>query len=335
MTADPIAELLEAPTRLGEERLGVGEVAALERRPGHVVPRPCLAPLVTEAFEQRHRLAEVGPRRGDRAAEHLGEARGPQGVGEALVVAGPAEDVDGGVELAARRGEVALHVGDGAEPPPSLALGDLVVVGEGALEGVPGVGAGGRELAHVDLGRRPDQQQLPLGLRIRLAEAEGPPGMADGVLGAAGVERRLGGLVQGVHGLAGERAGHAGNTAELADQLGRRGGVMGEVLDLVEVLALLAGQGHRHAGVALGARALGERLVGDLAHDVAAEPPPAAVELEDPVGRQLEHVAAGELLVHRLGELLQGHSSIRSARARRRCRPRPAAPAGAGRGGRR
>ena len=110
---------------------------------------------------------------------------------------------------------------------------------------------------------------------------------------------------------------------------------MGEVLDLVEVLALLGGQGHRHAGVALGAGALGERLVGDLADDVAAEPPPAAVELEDPVGRQLGDVAAGELLVHRRGELLERTSSIRSARARRRCRRRPAATAGAGRDGRR
>ena len=95
--------------------------------------------------------------------------------------------------------------------------------------------------------------------------------------------------------------------AELGDQLGGRGGVVGEVLDLVEVLALLGGEGHRHAGVALRTGALGERLVGDLAHDVAAEPPPAAVELEDPVGRQLADVAGGELLLHRRGELLEGH----------------------------
>ena len=123
--------------------------------------------------------------------------------------------------------------------------------------------------------------------------AERPPGVADGVLGAAGVERRLGGLVEGVHGVTGERAGHPGHPAELGDQLGRRGGVVGEVLDLVEVLALLGGERHRHAGVSLGARALGEGLVGDLAHDVAAEAPPAAVELEDPVGRQLERRRRG------------------------------------------
>ena len=178
-------------------------------------------------------------------------------------------------------------MGDRAEPAARLALGDLVVVGEGALEGVAGVGAGRGELAHVDLGRRPDQQQLALGDRIGLAQRERPPGMADGVLGAAGVERRLGRLVQRVHGVAGERPGHAGNPAELGDQLRRRGGMVGEVLDLVEVLALLGGERHRHPGVALRPGALGERLVGDLADDVAAEPPPAAVELEDPVGRQL------------------------------------------------
>ena len=142
---------------------------------------------------------------------------------------------------------------------------------------------------------------------VGLAQGQCPSGVADGVLGAAGVERRLGGLVQGVHGVAGERAGHAGHPAELGDQLGRRGGVVGEVLDLVEVLALLGGERHRHAGVSLGAGPFGEGLVGDLADDVAAEPPPAAVELEDPVGRQLDHVRVGELLVHRAGELLERH----------------------------
>ena len=185
-------------------------------------------------------------------------------------------------------------MGDRAEPPSGLALGQLVVVGEGALQGVTGVGVGCRELAHVDLGRRPDQQQLALGVRVGLAQGERPPGMADGVFGAPGLERRLGGLVQGVHGVAGERPRHSGNPAELADQLGRCGGVVGEVLDLVEVLALLGGKGHRHAGVALGPGALGERLVGDLADDVAAEPPPATVELEDPVGGQLDRTSADE-----------------------------------------
>ena len=34
--------------------------------------------------------------------------------------------------------------------------------------------------------------------------------MADGVLGAAGVERRLGGLVQGVHGVTGSDRGTPG-----------------------------------------------------------------------------------------------------------------------------
>ena len=63
--------------------------------------------------------------------------------------------------------------------------------------------------------------------------------MADGVLGSPGVERRLGGLVQGVHGLIGDRPRHPGDLAELADEFRRRRRVMGEVLDLVEVLALL------------------------------------------------------------------------------------------------
>ena len=52
---------------------------------------------------------------------------------------------------------------------------------------------------------------MPLGLRVSLDEPEGPAGMADGVLGTAGVERRLGSLVQGVHGVIGEGAGHAGD----------------------------------------------------------------------------------------------------------------------------
>ena len=306
VATDAVAEPVEASPRFAEERLGVGEVATLEGGPRQVVADPRLAALVAERPEQRHRLAEVRPGRRDRAAEHLGEAAGPQCVGESLVVTGPAEDVDGRVELAARRGQVALHVGDGAEPPPGLALGELVVVGKGALQGVPGVGVGRRELAHVDLRGGPDEQQLAFGVGVGLAQGEGPPCVANGVFGAARFERRLGGLVQGVHGVAGQRSGHSGNPADLADQLGRGGGVVGEVFDLMEVLTLLGGEGDRHAGVALRSGALGERLVGDLTDDIAAEPPPATVELEDSVGSQLDRIAVRELLVHRRGEVFEG-----------------------------
>ena len=44
-------------------------------------------------------------------------------------------------------------------------------------------------------------------------------------------------------GVAGERSGHAVDRAELGEQLGGGGGVVGDVVDLVEVLALLGGEG--------------------------------------------------------------------------------------------
>ena len=56
--------------------------------------------------------------------------------------------------------------------------------------------------------------------------------------------------------------------------------------------------------------ALRERLVGDLAHDVAVEAPPVAVDVEETVGGELGEIVVVELLLHRLGEVAQGGDGV-------------------------
>ena len=62
----------------------------------------------------------------------------------------------------------------------------------------------------------------------------------------------------------------------------------------------------RDAGVALGARLLRERLVRDLAHDIAAELPAPALDLEHPGDDEIVDETLVEVLPERFGELGEG-----------------------------
>ncbi len=61
------------------------------------------------------------------------------------------------------------------------------------------------------------------------------------------------------------------------------------------------------------AHSLGQRLIGDFAHDGAAEAPPVAVDVEQPVGGQLVEVAAAELLAELLAEPLERGDGVAGA----------------------
>ena len=98
--------------------------------------------------------------------------------------------------------------------------------------------------------------------------------------------------------MAGDRRAHAVDRPELGEQLGGGRRVVGDVVDRRAPLGHHGGD----AGVALGPHPLGQRLVGDLAHDGAAEAPPPAVDLEQPVGGELVEVGEVEVLAHRLAE---------------------------------
>ena len=85
---------------------------------------------------------------------------------------------------------------------------------------------------------------------------------------------------------------------ELDQQLGRRGGVVGDVVDAVATGRHDGGD----AGMALRSHSLRQRLVDDLPHDVAAELPALAVELDQSGARQVVEVGDAEVLTHLLGE---------------------------------
>ena len=107
--------------------------------------------------------------------------------------------------------------------------------------------------------------------------------------------------------MAGDRRAHAVDRPELGQQLGGGRRVVGDVVDRRAALGHHGGD----AGVALCPHPLGQRLVGDLAHDRAAEAPPPAVDLQHPVGGQLIEVGETEVLAHRLGEPGQRADRIR------------------------
>ena len=78
---------------------------------------------------------------------------------------------------------------------------------------------------------------------------------------------------------AGDRTRTPGTDPSSSSSSAAHGGVVGEI---VERHLAERGEMARDAGVALGARLLRECLVGDLAHDVAAELPAPALDLEHP-----------------------------------------------------
>ena len=99
------------------------------------------------------------------------------------------------------------------------------------------------------------------------------------------------------------RRRHAVDPADLGDELGGAGDVMGDTLDGH------AGDATHHLrgpGVAIGPRGLRQRCVRDLSHDVAAEPPPVAVDLEKAGILQCVHVLHRKRLVEHPSEVLQG-----------------------------
>ena len=95
-----------------------------------------------------------------------------------------------------------------------------------------------------------------------------------------------------------DRRPHAVDRAELDHQLGGGGGVVGDVVDAVATGRHDGGD----AGVALRPHPLGQCLVDDLTHDVAAELPALAVQLEKSGARQVVEVGDAEVLTHLLGE---------------------------------
>ena len=105
-------------------------------------------------------------------------------------------------------------------------------------------------------------------------EIEGAGRVALRLVDRADVERTLRGGEQQADRLIADVRGNARHRPDLADEFGRRRRV---VRHLVDRRLRHVGHHRRGAGVALGPHQLRQRLIGDLAHDVAAEPPRAAV----------------------------------------------------------
>ena len=141
----------------------------------------------------------------------------------------------------------------------------------------------------------------------RAEQVQRPGGVAHDPAQAARVQGASGRFHQGVDRLGADVAGHADDVAELALQLRRRRQVVGDRGDHRRArLALLVLQHPAgDAGMADGARRLGERLVRRLAHGVAAELPAVATHLQQTELVELAHRRAGEALLQRGGELLQ------------------------------
>ena len=177
----------------------------------------------------------------------------------------------------------------------------VVSVGDRTLEHVAGVGAGGGEVAPLGLGLGAHQQQLTLRRGVGAMEIEGAAGMASGGLEAPGAQGGRGRFEQRGHGMAPDGRLHTVDAAELAEQLGRRRGVVGDLVDRCAALGHHGGD----TGMSLRAHSLGQRLVGDLTDDGAAEAPPVTLDVDQAVGGQLVEVAAPELLTELLGEALE------------------------------
>ena len=97
-----------------------------------------------------------------------------------------------------------------------------------------------------------------------------------------------------------DRVGHARHGPQLGPQLGGARRMVGAG---VEGVGLGDAQVVGDPGVALGTGLLGERVIGHLAHDVAAEPPAQAVEHQHACRFQLLDVARLERLLQGLGEV--------------------------------
>ena len=218
----------------------------------------------------------------------------------------------------ARAGEVALHVRGGADPAAGLGLVDPVAGGAGHLEHASRVGVGHREPPKIELGGRSDRAAAAVrpaarrsagrvpGWRVAPRAPTGRTPSPPGTPGCSACTAR-----------SPIERGTPSTMPELGDQLGGGGGVVGQVLDEV---FLLGGERDRHAGVTLRPGALRERLVGDLADDVAVEAPPVAVDVEEavaqPAPRDRRRGTPGPSR-RRSGA---GQGSIPTGRARRRCR---------------
>ena len=134
-------------------------------------------------------------------------------------------------------------------------------------------------------------------------------GVSHGGAQAAALERPVGGGGEQLQRDLGQVGRQPGDAAELLHQLGSAGGMMGEVVD-ADVLA-------RHelgdARVAHGPSRLRERLVGGVAHRVAAELPTAAAHLQQAQLVELVDDGRGVGLTQRRGELLEAEHVARRA----------------------
>ena len=129
-------------------------------------------------------------------------------------------------------------------------------------------------IAPLGVGLGAQQEQLAADQRIGRAELERAGRVALRLVDRTDVERPLRGGEQQPDRLVADVRRHARHRADLADEFGRRRGVVG---DLVDRRIRHVGHHRGRSRVALGAHQLRQRLVRDLAHDIAAEPPGAAV----------------------------------------------------------
>ena len=301
--AGAIAEPVERGDRAGEPRLGTGVIAAQERDPRQVLAHPGPPAHVADAVVDRVGLAEVPLGVGERTTEDLGEPPRPQRGGEVPVVAELAEDVDGPTEVLAGCDEIAVELLDDAEQPVRLALGHEIVGAVRVVEQLQQLDACAVEGAHLDESRRVAAAATTAALGVVADEAERPLRRRDAPREGADLVRLARRAGEQIDGLESDRRRDTRHRTELVEQLGRGGGVVGEIVE--RHLAERREMG-RDARVALGARLLRERLVGDLADDVAAELPAPALDLEHPGDDEIVDETLVEVLPERFGELGEG-----------------------------